>query len=99
MLTTAQLNHSLLRFIYFFRLDFWKFESLSTGDCLQSYLTLQLTFTEAPSLVPVIIVRGGAPQSTVLPALCGTVHVVVTLEEEGEEAGLSIGCAPDHNWN
>lgn len=62
-------------------------------------LLLLLTLTEAPSLVPVIVIGGGAPQSAVPPSLSDTVGVFFPQEEVGKEARLPIGRSPIHHRN
>lgn len=58
-----------------------------------------LTLTEAPSLLMVVIVGGGAPQPAVAPSVRGALRVLLPLEEEGEDAGLSAGRTPVHQRN
>lgn len=59
----------------------------------------KLTLAEAPSLLLVIAVGGGAPQPAVAPSVCGALRVLLSLEEEGEDAGLPAGRAPVHHRN
>lgn len=56
-----------------------------------------LTLTEAPSLVSVVVIGGGAPEPAISPALGGTVQVLLPQEKEGEQAKLPSSGASNHH--
>lgn len=74
---------------------------LCASVCLTiaTVLSGRLTLTETPLLLLVIVIGCGAPQPSIPPSVSGTVEVLHPLEEEWEDAPLSMGCTSIHHRN